>query len=97
MSITLSGAWLAAKVGGKMNAKANADVRSSAELERIAAALETMALTQTENRYDATPLPDKRRKITAEEDKFLSEHMDACRATAYVGYDNKIHPDYCHP
>ncbi len=40
LAIAVLGAWLAAKVGVKLNAKANGDVRASLAQERIAAALE---------------------------------------------------------
>lgn len=40
MSVAVAGAWLAVKVGIKMNAKANGDIRAAAAQERIAAAIE---------------------------------------------------------
>lgn len=40
LALATAGAWLAAKAGRKMNAKANGDIRAAAAQERIAAALE---------------------------------------------------------
>lgn len=40
MAIAVAGAWLAAKTGHKLNAKANGDIRAAAAQERIADALE---------------------------------------------------------
>ncbi len=40
LALATAGAWLADKVGRKINAKSNADVRASYAQERIAAALE---------------------------------------------------------
>jgi hypothetical protein len=42
MAIAILGAWLAAKAGHKMNAKANGDIRAAAAQERIASALEIL-------------------------------------------------------
>jgi hypothetical protein len=38
--LLLGGSWVVGKVGSKINSKANADIRSAAALERIAAAAE---------------------------------------------------------
>ncbi len=59
MAIAVFGAWLAAKAGHKMNAKANGDIRAAAAQERIATALErayprqpcSKALAQEQHEY----------------------------------------------
>ncbi len=96
LALSTAGAWLAAKAGHKMNAKANGDIRAAAAQERMASALEAIAAASTYNRYDAHPKPEQRRRITANEDAFITAHQ-ACWTDAYVGYDNEIHPDYCRP
>lgn len=68
--------------------------------KRKAEALEEIAMDTMRKHYDHLKLdgvPEKRRKLTPREDKFLSEHLSQCMATAYIGYDNQLHPDYCRP
>jgi hypothetical protein len=98
MAIALAGAWLAAKAGHKLNAKANGDIRAAAAQERIASAMEAIAAAQTYRHYDQIqPAPEKRRKLTAREDEHLSHHIADCDSVAFIGYDNNLHPDYCRP
>lgn len=95
--ITTGGTYMAAKIGTKLNGKANADIRASAAQERIATSLEAIAKALTFYEYDSSHgrlAPHVRRKITKQEDEKIMR-TPGCAEEAYVGYDDRIHPDYC--
>lgn len=68
------------------------------KLDRIGSALEAVAAATTYRHYDEIHnTPEKRRKLTAREDAFLSHHVFDCDQVAFIGYDNELHPSYCRP
>ena len=83
----------------KANRVGNAVIRLALAADRVAASMEAVSRVQTYRLYDDEHprwAPKKRRRITKEEDAFISKNP-VCLAEAYVGYDDQIHPDYCRP
>ncbi len=65
------------------------------EQKRIAAALEAIAASQTFQASDYEQIEKRtRRNITHEEDVYASG-ITGCPEVVFIGYDNKVHPDWC--
>lgn len=73
--------------------KVGADIRAAAAQERMASSLEAISVSSTYRLFDTYPVVKRRHLTKLEDAKIMS--IPGCAESAYMGYDNNIHPDYC--